>query len=145
MKRPSSPRRDYLMCCAQRQLLPVPVLTSAFKVTGREQPRAHASQSCRPEATVGDRKNLAPGDVARDASMGDGVLCRDRDGKDRTTEGDVAGNNGHEEVTAPAVLNGGILLRHYYIGAARAKCLESAVTSAPVALTQVSGSMDKDE
>lgn len=30
-----------------------------------------------------------------------------------------------------------MVLRHYYIGAARAKCLESAISSVPVALREV--------
>lgn len=129
------------MRCAERQLLPVPVLTSAFKVTSREPEQPHASQ----KATVDHRENSAPGDVAKEASTRDGVLCRDNDGKTRSTEGDVVGIAGTEKEAAPTVLNGGILLRHYYIGAARAKCLESAVTSAPVALKQVSGLMDRYE
>lgn len=33
---------------------------------------------------------------------------------------------------------GSLVLRHYYLGKARAKCLESAITSVPVALREVS-------
>ncbi|CAB1118440.1 unnamed protein product [Ectocarpus sp. CCAP 1310/34] len=32
MKRPASPRRDYLMRCAERQLLPVPVINRALRI-----------------------------------------------------------------------------------------------------------------
>lgn len=32
MKRPQSPRRDYLLRCAEKQLLPVPVINRALKL-----------------------------------------------------------------------------------------------------------------
>ena len=32
MKRPLSPRRDYLMRCAEKQLLPVPAINRALKI-----------------------------------------------------------------------------------------------------------------
>lgn len=32
MKRPLSPRRDYLMRCAERQLMPLPVINRALRI-----------------------------------------------------------------------------------------------------------------
>lgn len=54
---------------------------------------------------------------------------------------EVEDGEGEEGITLPQSKEnerkGCLVLRHYYLGAARIKCLESAITSVPVALREV--------
>lgn len=90
--------------------MPVPVINSAFKVDPR--PATHAPQ--RDEGTcVGD--TITTGGEPCEIHVKTGAVA------DMEEEG----------------LNGRIVLRHYYLGAARVKCLESALASVPVLLREV--------
>lgn len=100
--------------------MPVPVLTSAFKIN--PQPT-----SCPSTTNIGVKSSVPTG-----KEVFPGGLCRES-GENRTVD---ATEKNEEDMVAR--VNGGIVLRHYYIGAARAMCLESAVTAVPVTLTQVS-------
>eukprot|EP00752_Nemacystus_decipiens_P009815 g8759.t1 len=104
MERPKSPRRDFLMRCAEKQLLPVPVINRALKL-----------DPCT--------------DLGRKPSRSDDV----RQGHDADEEGSAVVGGAIQE----SQRHGCIVLRHYYLGAARAKCLESAIASVPVALREV--------
>lgn len=108
-RRPPSPRRDYLMHCAEQQLLPVPVFNAALKL------EAHASG---PDPLLID--GCKPMDQHPSAAKS--LNC--------AVAGTEKGAQGCEGV-------GSLLLRHYYLGSARAKCLES-IKSVHVALKEVS-------
>ncbi|CAM9707920.1 unnamed protein product [Ectocarpus sp. 4 AP-2014] len=109
MKRPASPRRDYLMRCAERQLLPVPVINRAFRID---------PQPAMADPMTGDAREVhTAGGKAGEAE-----------------ETNIGGRGGrHQE----GQREGCIRLRHYYLGEARAKCLRSAITSVPVTLREV--------
>ncbi|CAM9108450.1 unnamed protein product, partial [Hapterophycus canaliculatus] len=105
MKRPLSPRRDYLMRCAERQLMPLPVINRALRID--------------PSTPRSDPTTVNKNSQAR-----------------------ATADEGMEDIRITSAKEGGIhegclVLRHYYLGSARAKCLESAITSVPVALREV--------
>ncbi|CAM9578348.1 unnamed protein product, partial [Ectocarpus fasciculatus] len=108
MKRPVSPRRDYLMRCAERQLLPVPVINRALRID--------------PQPAIVDPM---PGNAGEVHAAGG----KPGEAEDTNTEGRGGRHqDGQRE--------GCIRLRHYYLGASRAKCLRSAITSVPVTLRE---------
>ncbi|CAM9530364.1 unnamed protein product [Ectocarpus sp. 6 AP-2014] len=109
MKRPASPRRDYLMRCAERQLLPVPVINRALRID--------------------------PQPAIADPMTGDAGEVHTAGGKPgEAEETNIGGRGGrHQE----GQREGCIRLRHYYLGEARARCLRSAITSVPVTLREV--------
>ncbi|CAM9221094.1 unnamed protein product, partial [Scytosiphon promiscuus] len=109
MKRPLSPRRDYLMRCAERQLMPLPVINRALRID---------SSTVRNDRSMGETDQ-------NHATVEDGV----EDVKEVDAKGERDIKKGIHE--------GCIVLRHYYLGSARAKCLESAITSIRVALREV--------
>lgn len=103
------------MCCAERQLMPVPVINTALKL----------------DPTEFDRTNTAEDQKDRDGTDVDLATVAQNDKEDSSDGVKVArGVQG-------AVRKGCLVLRHYYLGAARAKCLESVITSVPVALREV--------
>lgn len=103
------------MSCAERQLMPVPVINTALKIDPTDYDRTSAAdeRNCIDDSDV---------DLARFAENGK---------KDNSDEARVA--RGLEG----AGRKGCLVLRHYYLGAARTKCLESVVMSVPVALREV--------
>lgn len=98
------------MRCAERQLLPVPVINTALRI----------------DPSTAEPITLVAKDQAEDFD-----LAGDAEGADGFASVRILGCD-------DAVRRKGCLvLRHYYLGAARAKCFESAITSVPVALREV--------
>eukprot|EP00903_Cladosiphon_okamuranus_P011517 g10844.t2 len=110
MKRPQSPRRDYLIRCAEKQLLPVPVINRALRLDQSTNRRREPSRTY----------DISHGHEA---------------GQEDTTAGKQSGAQG--EAVQESQRHGCIMLRHYYLGAARAKCLENTIASVPVVLREV--------
>lgn len=103
------------MSCAERQLMPVPVINTALKIDPIDSDRTSAAdeRNCIDDSDV---------DLARVAENGK----EDNSDETRVARGlEGAGRKGC------------LVLRHYYLGAARTKCLETVVTSVPVALREV--------
>lgn len=90
--------------------MPVPVINTALKVDPSLPVRVNGVDS---------------------GEAGDSSLAVDDEGKESPTASVMlAGDRGAER-------KGCIALRHYYLGAGRAKCLESALISVQVALREV--------
>lgn len=99
--------------------MPVPIIMSAVKVD----PRVASSL---PTTTL-DRRGAIPKSTDMMGGKDGGGKAKGGGLKEAMGEGD-------EE---KSMLHGSIVLRHYYLGATRAKCLESAVSSVPIDLRQV--------
>lgn len=100
--------------------MPVPVINSALKID---------ESAIHPNAAVEFAAVIDHGKVEDDARNPSAV------GEGRGIYGNqTGGGRGHSE------RNGSFVLRHYYLGPARIKCLETAITSVPVTLGEVSDS-----